>query len=157
MFLSLLPIPNCNVIVLSVSKSIHQLLLEFQSVPIIILFGALAIHITFKLYDSPSDEFCNIWDDCISERLNSVHPIGNPITRSAKEGLRYIGSVAHVLNPSDIFAPRKSLLPLNLFFDEPLYSFAPIVGNKAPFRVGFPRPNAADCLYALATKVGNSA
>lgn len=41
-----------------------------------------------------ADQFWDLWNNCVSAASNSVHPIGNPIAASAKEGCRYIGSSA---------------------------------------------------------------
>lgn len=79
------------------------------------------------------DQFGYLRDYSVSAGSNSVHPMGNPITASAKEGWRYIGSSDDVLSPSHILAPRKCGEPRNLLRLAPFGSFFPIVGRNKRF------------------------
>src|SRR3990167_10270691 len=87
-------------------------------------------------FNSSCDDLRAIRHNRISQTLRAldsdkvVHPTGKFIIFSAKQGFRYVGSSAQILNASDIFAPRKSLLPAYLFLPEPLYSLCPIVGKE---------------------------
>jgi hypothetical protein len=86
-----------------------------------------------RFKDCAPNDFRDLWDNGVTWGTNSVHPIGNPITTSAKEGLRYIGPPSQILSPSDIFAPRKCSEPRNRERPAPLDSFFPIVGRKSRF------------------------
>ena len=69
----------------------------------------------------------------VSAGTNSVHPIGNPITASAKQGWRYVGSSSQILSPSDIFAPRKCSESRNLLRLAPFGLLFPNVGRNSLF------------------------
>lgn len=76
-------------------------------------------------------ELNHSWNLSIANGADSVHIIGHIITISANDGLRYVGSVSQVLNPSDILAPRKCGEPMYRFRLLPLNSFFPIVGTMS--------------------------
>jgi hypothetical protein len=85
---------------------------------------------TNRFHHRPPNRLRNLGHYGVSAGSNSVHPMGNPITTSAKDGCRYWGSLSQFLNPSDIFAPRKLGDPTNRLREHPRNSFFPTVGNN---------------------------